>query len=146
IPRPDRPRARACPGGRRCPDLQVPPVLLAVRLRCAAQVRPGARLPEGGLAPRALQSLEPRRGGLRVIVGSPLTPIEHALRHVLDWLHGTVGLSWAWSIVALTVLVRMLIVPLVVRQIHSMQNLQRHAPQMKEMQRKYKQDKKKQQE
>ena len=81
-----------------------------------------------------------------MIVGSPLTPIEHALRHVLDWLHGTVGLSWAWSIVALTVLVRMLIVPLVVRQIHSMQNLQRHAPQMKEIQRKYKQDKKKQQE
>jgi YidC/Oxa1 family membrane protein insertase len=81
-----------------------------------------------------------------VIVGSPLTPLEHALRHVLDWLHGTVGLPWSWSIVALTVLVRILIVPLAVRQIHSMQNMQRHAPQMKEIQRKYKQDKKKQQE
>jgi YidC/Oxa1 family membrane protein insertase len=76
-----------------------------------------------------------------VILGSnPLTPLEHLLRHVLDWLHGSVGLPWAWSIVALTVLVRMLLVPLTVRQIHSMQNMQRFAPQMKEIQRKYKGD------
>jgi YidC/Oxa1 family membrane protein insertase len=81
-----------------------------------------------------------------VIVGSPLTPIEHALRHVLNWLHTSVGLPWAWSVIALTILVRILIVPLAVRQIHSMQNMQRHAPQMKEIQRKYKQDKRKQQE
>jgi YidC/Oxa1 family membrane protein insertase len=80
-----------------------------------------------------------------MIVGSPITPIEHGMRAVLDWLHGTVGLPWAWSIVALTVMVRILIVPLAVRQIHSMQNLQRHAPEMKEIQRKYKQDKQKQQ-
>lgn len=80
-----------------------------------------------------------------MILGSPITPIEHALRSVLDWLHGTVGLPWAWSIVALTVIVRILIVPLAVKQIHSMQNLQRYAPEMKEIQRKYKQDKQKQQ-
>ena len=81
-----------------------------------------------------------------MIVGSPLTPLENALRHVLDWLHGTIGLPWAWSIVALTVIVRILLVPLTVRQIHSMQNLQRHAPQMKEIQKKYKHDKQKQNE
>jgi YidC/Oxa1 family membrane protein insertase len=81
-----------------------------------------------------------------VIVGSPFTPIEHLLRHVLDWLHGTVGLPWAWSIVALTILVRIVLVPLTIRQIHSMQNLQRHAPEMKEIQKKYKHDKKRQQE
>src|SRR5262245_9669843 len=40
----------------------------------------------------------------------------------------------------------MLLVPLTVKQIHSMQNLQRHAPQMKEIQKKYKNDKRKQQE
>src|SRR5438477_12482084 len=73
-----------------------------------------------------------------MIFGSPLTPIEHLLRHVLDWLHVTIGLPWAWSIVALTLIVRMLLVPLTVRQIHSMQNMQRHAPQMKEIQKKYK--------
>jgi YidC/Oxa1 family membrane protein insertase len=78
-----------------------------------------------------------------VIVASPLTPLEHLLRHVLDWLHGSVGLPWAWSIVALTILVRIVLVPLTVRQIHSMQNLQRHAPEMKEIQRKYKGDRQK---
>jgi YidC/Oxa1 family membrane protein insertase len=83
---------------------------------------------------------------IAMILGSPLTPLEDILRHVLDWLHGSVGLSWAWSIVALTVMVRLLLVPLTVRQIHSMQNLQRHAPQMKELQKKYKTDKKRQQE
>jgi YidC/Oxa1 family membrane protein insertase len=81
-----------------------------------------------------------------VIVGSPLTPLENLLRSVLDWLHSSGGLTWAWSIVALTLIVRVLLVPLMVKQIHSMQNLQRHAPQMKEIQRKYKTDKKRQQE
>ena len=81
-----------------------------------------------------------------MLLGSPLTPLEHAARHALNWLHFTVGLPWAWSIVALTVIVRMLLVPLTVRQIHSMQNLQRFAPQMKEIQKKYKQDRAKQNE
>jgi YidC/Oxa1 family membrane protein insertase len=85
-------------------------------------------------------------GVLSFIVASPLTPLEHAARHSLNWLHFSVGLPWAWSIVALTVIVRMLLVPLTVKQIHSMQNLQRYAPQMKEIQKKYKQDKQKQNE
>jgi YidC/Oxa1 family membrane protein insertase len=83
---------------------------------------------------------------IQLLLFSPLTPIEDLLRNVLDWLHATIGLPWAWSIVALTVIVRLLLVPLTVRQIHSMQNLQRHAPQMKEIQKKYKTDKKRQQE
>ena len=81
-----------------------------------------------------------------MIVAGVLTPLENLFRHILDWLHTTVGLPWAWSIVALTVIVRMILVPLTVKQIHSMQNLQRHAPQMKEIQKKYKHDKRKQQE
>jgi YidC/Oxa1 family membrane protein insertase len=71
---------------------------------------------------------------------SILTPIEDVLTTVLEFLHDKVGLPWAWAIVALTVMVRMLLVPLTVRQIHSMQNLQAHAPQMKEIQKKYKHD------
>ena len=81
-----------------------------------------------------------------ILLFSILTPLEDLLRNILDWFHGSVGLSWAWSIVALTVMVRVLLVPLTVKQIHSMQNLQRHAPQMKELQKKYKADKKRQQE
>jgi YidC/Oxa1 family membrane protein insertase len=74
-----------------------------------------------------------------VIVASILTPLEDLLRHILNALH-SVGLPWAWSIVGLTIIVRMLLVPLTVKQIHSMQNMQAHAPQMKEIQRKYKGD------
>ena len=62
------------------------------------------------------------------------------MQSILDFFHSTVGLPWAWSIVALTILVRILLVPLTVRQIHSMQSLQAHAPEMKEIQRKYKGD------
>jgi YidC/Oxa1 family membrane protein insertase len=40
-------------------------------------------------------------------------------------------------------MVRMLLVPLTVKQIHSMQNLQRHAPEMKDIQRRYKGDRQK---
>jgi YidC/Oxa1 family membrane protein insertase len=86
--------------------------------------------------------------GFAPLVAGILSPVENVLRHVLDWLgpHGTIGLPWAWSIVALTVIVRIVILPLTVRQIHSMQSLQRHAPEMKEIQRKFKHDKQKQQE
>jgi YidC/Oxa1 family membrane protein insertase len=81
-----------------------------------------------------------------LLLGSPLTPLEHVARHALNWLHYSVHLPWAWSIVALTVIVRMILVPLTVKQIHSMQNLQRYAPQMKEIQKKYKSDRAKQNE
>jgi YidC/Oxa1 family membrane protein insertase len=74
-----------------------------------------------------------------VIIAGILTPLEHLLRHILNGLH-QVGLPWSWSIVVLTVIVRMLLVPLTVKQIHSMQNMQRFAPQMKEIQKKYKGD------
>src|SRR3954471_19199565 len=74
---------------------------------------------------------------------SILTPLEDVMKSILDFFHLNVGLPWAWSIVALTVLVRIVLVPLTVRQIHSMQSLQRHAPEMKEIQRKYKGDRQK---
>jgi YidC/Oxa1 family membrane protein insertase len=66
--------------------------------------------------------------------------IEHLMKSILDFFHGSVGLPWAWSIVALTVLVRIVLVPLTVKQIHSMQSLQRHAPEMKALQQRYKGD------
>jgi YidC/Oxa1 family membrane protein insertase len=78
-----------------------------------------------------------------LIVFGILTPIENVLKSILDFFHSNVGLSWAWSIVALTILVRIVLVPLTVRQIHSMQSLQAHAPEMKEIQRKYKGDRQK---
>jgi len=75
-----------------------------------------------------------------------LSQLETVMKHVLTWFHTSLNLPWAWAIVATTVIVRMLLVPLTIKQIHSMQNLQRFAPQMKEIQKKYKGDKQKQNE
>jgi YidC/Oxa1 family membrane protein insertase len=72
-----------------------------------------------------------------------LQPLEDAVRWLLDRFHYDLGLPWAWAIVTTTVAVRILLVPLTVRQIHSMQSMQRHAPEMKEIQRKYKGDRQK---
>jgi YidC/Oxa1 family membrane protein insertase len=69
-----------------------------------------------------------------------LAPLENAMRWLLDRFHYNIGLTWAWAIVATTLVVRIALVPLAVRQIHSMQALQKHAPEMKEIQRKYKGD------
>jgi YidC/Oxa1 family membrane protein insertase len=81
-----------------------------------------------------------------VILGGILTPLENVMTDVLTWLHSSVGLTWAWSIVALTVIVRVLLVPVAIKQIHSMQSLQIHAPEMKAIQQRYKSDRQKQSE
>jgi YidC/Oxa1 family membrane protein insertase len=78
-----------------------------------------------------------------MLVFSVLQPLEDAVHWLLDRLHYNLGLPWAWAIVATTIIVRFLLVPLTVRQIHSMQSLQKHAPEMKEIQRKYKGDRQK---
>ena len=80
-----------------------------------------------------------------MIIAHVLEPLEDILGAILDWLgpQGTVGLTWAWSIVALTAIVRLLMVPLAVKQIHSMQAMQAHMPEMKAIQQRYKNDKQK---
>jgi YidC/Oxa1 family membrane protein insertase len=75
-----------------------------------------------------------------VIVAGILTPIENALAWILEHLHDSLGLSWGWSIIGLTVIVRIALVPLMVRQIHSTQAMQVHMPEMKRIQQKYKGD------
>ncbi len=75
-----------------------------------------------------------------------LEPIERPLTALLEWLHSSVGLTWGISIVVLTLIVRIVIVPLTVKQIRSMQKLQVVAPELKALQQKYKHDKKRQQE
>ena len=83
---------------------------------------------------------------MTLIIFSILTPLEDIMKSILDFFHGTVGLSWAWAIIAVTIVVRICLVPLAVRQIHSMQALQAHAPEMKAIQQKYKGDRQRQSE
>ncbi len=72
-----------------------------------------------------------------------LQPIEDPLEDLLVWLHEAIGLSWGWAIVAVVVMVRIVLVPLAVKQIRSMQRLQRYAPELKALQKKHKNDKQK---
>ncbi|HZL04704.1 MAG TPA: membrane protein insertase YidC, partial [Coriobacteriia bacterium] len=69
----------------------------------------------------------------------PPTPINIA-ESILVAIHGVLG-SWGWSIVGLTVVVRAALLPLTFKQFKSMQNMQRLAPKIKELQEKYKDDK-----
>ncbi len=48
--------------------------------------------------------------------------------------------SWGWAIIALTVLVRIVLLPLAVKQIRSMRAMQAIQPEMREIQKKYKVD------
>jgi len=80
------------------------------------------------------------------VIFSVLTPIEDLLTGLLEFLHSSLGLPWGWAVVGLTLIVRILIVPVTVRQIHSMQELQAHAPELKALQQRYKHDKVKQRE
>jgi YidC/Oxa1 family membrane protein insertase len=72
-------------------------------------------------------------------------PLIDVFEAVLKFFHDTVGVSWGWSIVLLTIAVRALLLPLAFKQFHSMQKLQKVAPELKQIQNKYKDDKQRQQ-
>ncbi|MDO8735858.1 MAG: membrane protein insertase YidC [Thermoleophilia bacterium] len=63
------------------------------------------------------------------------------LYNVLNWIHDSLGVSWAVAIILLTILVRIILIPLTVKQYTSMRAMQKLQPQMKELQAKYKDDK-----
>ncbi|HYU60863.1 MAG TPA: YidC/Oxa1 family membrane protein insertase [Solirubrobacterales bacterium] len=67
-------------------------------------------------------------------------PLIDAAEAVLKFFHDDVGVSWGLSIVLLTFVTRIVILPLSVKQIRSMRALQAYQPQIKEIQEKYKDD------
>jgi YidC/Oxa1 family membrane protein insertase len=69
-----------------------------------------------------------------------LQPIEDAAEAVLNFFHDDAGFTWGTSIIALTVVVRALLIPLTYKQIKGMRALQALQPQLKEIQEKYKND------
>lgn len=62
---------------------------------------------------------------------------------LLRWLH-TVTASWGWSIVLLTIVVKVLTLPLTLRQMASMKAMKRIQPELQEIQKKYADDREKQ--
>jgi YidC/Oxa1 family membrane protein insertase len=79
-----------------------------------------------------------------LVTANIFQPLIDVFESVLKFFHNTGGISWGWSIVLLTVCVRAVLVPLTFRQIKSMVRMQALAPQMKEIQAKYKDDKERQ--
>ena len=67
-----------------------------------------------------------------------LQQIEDVLKSVLEFYHDSVGVSWGWAIVLLTVTVRIAILPLTIKQFRSMAAMQRIQPKVKALQNKYK--------
>lgn len=74
-----------------------------------------------------------------------LQPLITVFQDVITFFHNHVIASWGASIILLTVAIRVVLLPLTIKQFHSMQKMQRLAPEIKRVQAKYKQDKQRQQ-
>jgi len=82
---------------------------------------------------------------------SILNPLFYAVAWVMMRIHAVLsvpfgassGLTWALSIVILVVLMRVIMVPLFIKQRNSMMKMQSHMPQLQELRKKYKSDKQK---
>jgi YidC/Oxa1 family membrane protein insertase len=80
------------------------------------------------------------------VIESAFSPLIKAFEAIMVFIHNNlVGGSWGLAIVGLTVLIRALLVPLTFRQLKSMQEMQRLAPQIQALKEKYKEDKQRQQ-
>jgi YidC/Oxa1 family membrane protein insertase len=70
-----------------------------------------------------------------------LQPLIDFSEGVLKFFHDNLGFSWGLSIIFLTFVIRLIILPLTFRQVRSMQALQRLQPEIKKLQARYKDDK-----
>lgn len=73
------------------------------------------------------------------IIANILQPLINVASAVLNAFHDF-GLSWGFSIMALTIVTRALLIPLTYKQLKSMRALQAYQPQLKALQAKYKND------
>jgi YidC/Oxa1 family membrane protein insertase len=79
------------------------------------------------------------------VLANIFQPIIDLFQPVLVFFHDKIGLGWGMAIVALTLSIRALLLPLTLKQVKSMRAMQQIAPLMKEVQTKYKDDKQRQQ-
>ncbi|MBF0983814.1 MAG: membrane protein insertase YidC, partial [Campylobacter sp.] len=87
-----------------------------------------------------LNSIDPKL--TKVIEYGWFTFIARPMFNFLNWLHGYIG-NWGWSIVVLTLIIRLILFPLSYKGMLSMNKLKELTPKMKELQEKYKDDKQK---
>jgi YidC/Oxa1 family membrane protein insertase len=75
-----------------------------------------------------------------IVFGRILGPLEDALHGLLFGIQHLTGLPWAWSIIVLTVVVRLAILPLAIVQMRSMRGMQKIAPELQKLKQKHKGD------
>jgi YidC/Oxa1 family membrane protein insertase len=80
------------------------------------------------------------------VIQDAFSPLISVFEEIMVFIHAhIVGGSWGLAIVGLTVLIRAILVPLTYKQLKSMQEMQRHAPELSAIKEKYKEDKQRQQ-
>jgi YidC/Oxa1 family membrane protein insertase len=80
-----------------------------------------------------------------VVFANVLEPLITVCEKILLFFHDNVGVGWGLSIILLTMTVRVVLLPLTLKQARSMRRLQVLAPEIKKIQEKYKTDKQRQQ-
>jgi YidC/Oxa1 family membrane protein insertase len=73
-------------------------------------------------------------------IANILQPIIDFADAILQFFHDEAGLGWGLSIICLTFVIRILILPLTFRSVKGMQELQRLQPEIKRLQERYKDD------
>lgn len=83
--------------------------------------------------------------GFHLALIKPVQFLVDIFKPILVFFHESVGFGWGVAIIALTICVRAAMLPLVWKQLKSMQALQRLNPQMKEIRERFKDDRQRQQ-
>ncbi|MCD8477396.1 MAG: membrane protein insertase YidC [Sulfurospirillum sp.] len=97
----------------------------------------------GYVGPKEYVKLKEIHAGLTDVVEYGFfTFIAKPLFTLLSYLHGIFG-NWGWAIVAMTIIVRLVLYPLTYKGMVSMNKLKELAPKVKELQKKYGDDKQK---
>jgi YidC/Oxa1 family membrane protein insertase len=82
---------------------------------------------------------------LTVLAANPLQPLIDFSEAILKFFHDNAGFGWGAAIIAMTVVIRLLILPLTFKGVRGMQEMQRIQPEIKRVQERYKDDKQRQQ-
>jgi len=75
-----------------------------------------------------------------LLAANILAPLTNVLESIIKFLHDDVGFTWGMSIVGLTFIVRLAVLPLSLRGIRSMRRMQVVAPQIQGLKERYKDD------
>src|SRR4051794_38738782 len=93
--------------------------------------------------------MEPRRGGpgrgpddfpnpyLMTPLANVLQPLIDFTEAIMKFWHDSVGFSWGMSIILLTFVVRLIILPLTFKQVKSMQEMKRIQPEIQKLKERY---------